>query len=680
MQDIPNISHPVPLVLPSAIVPELQQPAPPLQLQSLQTFPSVSQPQLLTATSLSQLEDKALDLIRVLLHNPTLEWTSVGQRLAALAILKGDSDVVAILATGAGKTMLVLLAALMYPENTTVAILPLKSLLLDYQRKLKVMGVPFEIFTISKQHHTGLVGNTSLVLVLVDTARQTLWKEAITSLNQRRPIIRIFIDEGHYAITAANYRPALEFMSELRLTNAQFIIMSGTIPPFSMQSLRKSFDLLPTTSVIRTTTIRPELQYIIDKPQSETQINDKVVELVNAYTPQFTNNDRGLIFVSYKIILKTLVDLLHIPSYKGGPGVIADEEREMAYNSWIEGKSKWMVCTSAFAAGNDYSHVRVIIFAGTPLDFSDYIQSVGRAGRDHKHGIGWILPNLATDVRQTLDQSLHKGFKLLQAMIYPETSTTALCIRYQMSHWTDGQGIKCASDINMVKCSRCNHVLMDSITPLQSTTHSFLNIIINNPLDTRMQKRSAEEPPFPRNFQDASAMAKRQHQMRVGDNDSVANKYLAALNIHVIYCTLERVLSDQKVPHHPITACSALQTQDTPFTSFKLFRESLRYNISGVCFKCSVPQLSDSVHPQFSRGFDGCAHKDVLPPLAFGIWLNKEWRERAQGKFGRTWNSVTEWSVWLCQVNKLYKSNIGALFFWWAGEMEMEEVAAEDSD
>lgn len=621
------------------------------------------------------LEDTALRCIGRLLHVEHPEWSSDGQRVGTLAVLRKDSDVVIAVVTGGGKTMAVLLPALLEPEATVVVVLPLKSLLQDYERKLKDMDIPFEVFTTAGKSHAPLIGNKNLILVLVDQARGNAWKAAITTVDRRRPVKRVIVDEAHYALTAENFRPSLRFLAELRITNSQLVIMSGTLPPPSMQALRSAYGLLPNTTIVRTSTVRAEIQYIFDKPHAKEHVQNKVVKLVSAYTPHFSPEDRGLIFVSFKSVSQSLAKTLGIPFYEGG----GDEEnstiRKESYSQWIDGRAKWMVCTSAFAAGNDYPHVRVVIHAGTPLDFSDYVQSVGRAGRDQQHAVAWMVPVVSSAVKTPADfASEHKGFRPLQDMIYPPCGTLVHCIRHHIAVWTDGKGVECTSDTSLVKCNRCASVALDRIVPLLPTHFTYNNVLISNPLDKRIQKRTASEANI-RTFEDAAAAAKRQRQMRVGHMDTYADKVLLALNSHKPYCTLSHVLG-VKHERHDITLCP-LFDDDFPKSAFFDFRSALHYksNVKKICYKCHVPQLSDSVHPMFMPGTDGCPHRDMLPPLMYGIWWDDEWREKVKEKFRQPLQSVADWCTWLTEIGpKPHPTNLTAVFMWWAEEVAKADV------
>ena len=100
----------------------------------------------------SSLEERALAAMRKLLGKHNASWKSEGQRQAVLAVLECKRDVLAVLKTGEGKTMLFLLPALLEEGRVTVVVVPLISLMTDYERKLTRDRIPFEVFRDGRTH------------------------------------------------------------------------------------------------------------------------------------------------------------------------------------------------------------------------------------------------------------------------------------------------------------------------------------------------------------------------------------------------------------------------------------------------------------------------------------------------------------------------------------------------
>ncbi|KAF9439426.1 hypothetical protein P691DRAFT_640134, partial [Macrolepiota fuliginosa MF-IS2] len=81
------------------------------------------------------------------LKDPSATWTSDAQRDAVLATASRCNDVVAILPTGGGKTMVPLISALLHPHSVSIFVLPFVSLVHDYERRLDSYGIGYTVFT-----------------------------------------------------------------------------------------------------------------------------------------------------------------------------------------------------------------------------------------------------------------------------------------------------------------------------------------------------------------------------------------------------------------------------------------------------------------------------------------------------------------------------------------------------
>ncbi|PSR79380.1 hypothetical protein PHLCEN_2v7068 [Hermanssonia centrifuga] len=115
-----------------------------------------------------------------LLH--PVQWTCDRQRNAAKHVLDAKVDVLAILATGAGKTMLTLFPTILDPDHISVIVLPLNSLLLDYKGKLGDIG--YEAWSTNGEQDKPLAGASNLVFITIDQAHKQAFMAVLTQLNQ----------------------------------------------------------------------------------------------------------------------------------------------------------------------------------------------------------------------------------------------------------------------------------------------------------------------------------------------------------------------------------------------------------------------------------------------------------------------------------------------------------------
>lgn len=146
--------------------------------------------------------------MKTMLHNQAVAWASEQQRQAMAAVLAQQTDVVAVLRTGGGKSMLAIIPSILEKDRgATVLILPLNSLMMDFERRLKSMGVPFQIYGANQG---SLNPRENLILVTADQARTKGWRESISVLNQCKPVVRFVFDESHLPLIANDYREALQ--------------------------------------------------------------------------------------------------------------------------------------------------------------------------------------------------------------------------------------------------------------------------------------------------------------------------------------------------------------------------------------------------------------------------------------------------------------------------------------
>ncbi|KAG1854259.1 hypothetical protein F4604DRAFT_1591328, partial [Suillus subluteus] len=226
-------------------------------------------PVTVAATSSRQLHQKsdqaqALQVMRKLLRDESASWKSEQQQEAMRVVLEGKRDAVVVLRTGGGKSMLAIIPSLLEKASATVLVLPLNSLMMDFERRLTSMRVPFQIY--DRNRNEGALNiRDNLILVTADKARSERWREALAVLNEKKPVKRMVFDESHIPLIANDYRDSLQDIYDLRSIPMQIICLSGTLTPSCIPDLISSFGLVEDTQVIRQSTNREELIYILEK-------------------------------------------------------------------------------------------------------------------------------------------------------------------------------------------------------------------------------------------------------------------------------------------------------------------------------------------------------------------------------------------------------------------------------
>ncbi|KAF8182707.1 P-loop containing nucleoside triphosphate hydrolase protein [Pholiota molesta] len=391
------------------------------------------------------MEAKALGVLRRLVGNPTADWSCPEQKTGVLAALSLQRDVIAVLATGLGKTMLAILPSLLEHQKMTVVLLPLRSLMADYEHKLTRLQVPFEVFTGGRIH-----GEANLLLVSADISKADSWRHEAAILNERKPIVRIVFDEAHIPLLSANYRPALRDMFLLHSLPAgvQIILLSATLSHALVPTLIREFGLSGSPLVLRTNTNRPELQYIWRAPSSSQKIIEQAVKIAQDY--QWSHErERGLVFVPFYDMGQRIATQLNCDFYSGNENT-TNEERHAMYNRWNTGAARVMVCTSAFGTGNDYSHTRFVVHAGRPYEMVNYIQEISRAGRDKVPSMCILLPQVK-DAPGEFPTPDFGGFKAMhEALQAPDG-----CVRFKITSHTDAVGTACADNAGNQLCNFC---------------------------------------------------------------------------------------------------------------------------------------------------------------------------------------------------------------------------------
>ena len=196
--------------------------------------------------------------LKKLYGNQGAHWKSDEQEQALAAIMSWTEQVVAILPTGAGKSLLFMLPCTLPEAGIMILVVPLVSLHVDMLRRVREMNIDH------LEWQPGERREAALVLVSAEAASSKDFVKYARRLIAEQKLDRIVIDECHLTVIAAEYRPSIVELIAIRSLRTQFVYLTATLPP-SMRAEFEERNYLHHPKVIRASSNRPNIFYIVCK-------------------------------------------------------------------------------------------------------------------------------------------------------------------------------------------------------------------------------------------------------------------------------------------------------------------------------------------------------------------------------------------------------------------------------
>ena len=303
-----------------------------------------------------------------------------GQEETIDAVLSGK-DVLAVMPTGAGKSLCYQIPALLL-EGITIVISPLISLMKDQVSALREAGCSAAFLNSSLTNEEYaltmneiLSGNIKLLYI----APERLQKTDISNFADNFSIPLIVVDEAHCVSQwghdfRTSYLQIAKFINniESRPVVAAFTATATVKVRDDIQkllSLRSPF-------VINTGFDRPNLYFEVQKPK------EKKAALLECLDSR--KNLSGIIYCATRKTVDETCQMLVRHGFDAASyhAVLNDSERRKNQDDFIHDRKPVMVATNAFGMGIDKSNVSFVIHYNMPKNIESYYQEAGRAGRD----------------------------------------------------------------------------------------------------------------------------------------------------------------------------------------------------------------------------------------------------------------------------------------------------------
>ncbi len=306
-----------------------------------------------------------------------------GQRAIVENILSGH-DVVAVMPTGAGKSLCYQLPAVEL-EGTTLVVSPLISLMKDQVDALNTVGVPAAYVNSTQnmaEQREILDQAQSGDLKLLYVAPERFRFEGAMSAIGRLKIARFIVDEAHCVSQwGHDFRP-----DYLNLRSAIDALGSPPVAAFTATAtdlVRKDIAQhlgMPRPEVHVSGFLRENLHL------SVVPIKKMAHKLEHLKTILAQLDGSAIVYCATRrhceeVTLALVQRGVDAAIYHGG---LEDQERHAMQEAFDRGDTRVMVATNAFGMGIDKADVRVVVHYDVPGSVEAYYQEAGRAGRDGK--------------------------------------------------------------------------------------------------------------------------------------------------------------------------------------------------------------------------------------------------------------------------------------------------------
>ena len=304
-----------------------------------------------------------------------------GQAEVIRAVLEGNNTL-AIMPTGAGKSLCYQLPSLHLP-GTTVVVSPLISLMKDQVDKLEEAGIEaaqLNSALSAEEHQENLqqihTDETDFIFV---TPERFTDHEFLGEL-RKRSINFVVIDEAHcISEWGHDFRPAyLSLGAAVKtLGSPPVLALTATATPEVTADIEKQLDL-GKLRVVKTGIYRPNLHLEVKRVTNEREKHEELVRILNQ------NEGVGIIYAATVKAVESLTDWLTSFDYKIEKyhGRMKASDRKRNQDAFMNEELKAIVATNAFGMGIDKAGIRFVVHYQMPGSLEAYYQEAGRAGRD----------------------------------------------------------------------------------------------------------------------------------------------------------------------------------------------------------------------------------------------------------------------------------------------------------
>lgn len=309
--------------------------------------------------------------------------------------LLAQQDAVIVLPTGFGKSVCFQIPAVI-GEGLTLIVSPLIALMQDQVQDLWKRRLPAACWhshtdkALKQRIRTAIRENRLRLLYL---SPETLLSPSVWELI-RDPQTRLqglIVDEAHTLVHwGDSFRPDYRRLGCIRRSLGKAFpvaAFTATADPYTQWVLEQVLELRD-PEVVRINPLRRQIRLQVQTVWSQAQRQGVLLGFLRQQLPA-----SGLIYVRTRNDGEELAAWLEQQGYTTAAyhAGISPGRRTELEQAWLQGSLTFLVCTNAFGMGINKPDCRWVLHYHPPLSPTDYIQEVGRAGRDGQPATALML-------------------------------------------------------------------------------------------------------------------------------------------------------------------------------------------------------------------------------------------------------------------------------------------------
>ncbi len=366
--------------------------------------------------------------------------------------LADGQSAISVLPTGAGKSILFMLPAMLRDSGTSIVVVPFVALVEDLVERARDMGVDCIRFRSSlSAGREGMARAARLVVVSADTVSGSEFAGYADALVATGLLQRIFVDECHTVITDSGFRQRLGELRSLHRYGQPLVLLTATLPVVLGDWFRQEM-LVGSAVMVRDRTTKKNCRYRIEQAAArQGAVLQQTVAVVQRLSEGMVDQQKGVVYCRSRGKCEALAGELGCDFHHSS---MTDGERREVREAWARGRGhRWVVATSGLGTGVDIGGIVAVVHMEQPYGLVDFVQQTGRGGRREGEVVESVIVHDGRPAWADPNEGFVEAVNRAQMEAF---MTTPGCRRSVIAAFMDGvDGERCGDVPGAEKCDRC---------------------------------------------------------------------------------------------------------------------------------------------------------------------------------------------------------------------------------